>query len=406
MNLGESLKSAVRNVFANKMRALLTMLGIVIGIAAVIMITSIGAGSTAQITEQLSALGVGQLIVAVDNSGTVRDSERLTMRDVELLKEFDELKYVSPSYSSWGTSIKLLNPTETSNARIAGATEDYRMMNNPTILYGRYITDNDVDNSSKVIVINDTTAEKVFGYSDQRVLGQRVTIRTWRTSEKYTVVGITENTNASMEAMFGSSNSSEQMVMPITALLKLYNDKYLSSISVVARDENNIEAISAEIVEMLNRTHRTSDKYIVENIMQQMESINSILGLITTFISAVAGISLVVGGIGVMNIMLVTVTERTREIGIRKSIGARNKDIRLQFIVEAIIITGIGGILGLIIGAVGGNLIGNLMGIQAIPSMDAILLAVGMSSAIGLIFGVYPANKAAKLNPIEALRYE
>ena len=405
MQLSENIMSAFRNVFSNKMRTFLTMLGIIIGIAAVIAITSIGNGSQAQITEQFDSLGVGRMTVSLRNNSprNMFSSDALKLDDYEELKAIKGIKYMSPTYSASYYSVKLLDPKETNTASITGVGGDYYNIMSPTLLYGTYI--NETDNKSKNVVITDTTAKKVFGYCDQSVIGQKITIKTWKGSLKYTVKGIVEDTNSS--SIDASENEyPEEMVIPISTAQRLFNNKTLTNITLVAEDPDNTDALGEEIVAKLDEIHETSEKYTCESTTAQLEAMNEVTGTVTLLISGVAAISLIVGGIGVMNIMMVTVTERTREIGIRKSIGARNRDIMFQFVVEAIILTFMGGILGILSGWGVGFLAGKLMGMEAVLSVKSVIIAVAISSAIGIIFGVYPARKAAKLDPIEALRYE
>lgn len=407
MQLSENIMSAFRNVFSNKMRTFLTMLGIIIGIAAVIAITSIGNGSQAQITEQFDSLGVGRMTVSLRNNSprNMFSSDALKLDDYEELKAIKGIKYMSPTYSASYYSVKLLDPKETNTASITGVGGDYYNIMSPTLLYGTYINETDVDNKSKNVVITDTTAKKVFGYCDQSVIGQKITIKTWKGSLKYTVKGIVEDTNSS--SIDASENEyPEEMVIPISTAQRLFNNKTLTNITLVAEDPDNTDALGDEIVAKLDEIHETSEKYTCESTTAQLEAMNEVTGTVTLLISGVAAISLIVGGIGVMNIMMVTVTERTREIGIRKSIGARNRDIMFQFVVEAIILTFMGGILGILFGWGAGFLAGKLMGMEAVLSVKSVIIAVAISSAIGIIFGVYPARKAAKLDPIEALRYE
>ncbi len=404
MNLIESLKSALKSVLSNKSRAFLTMLGIIIGIGSVIIITSIGKGNQVSMTEQFSKMGVGRLIVR-QMSRSSRSSEMLTLKDYDMLKKSEDIKFISGVYSLNGSTIKLYNPKETKNAEVTGVNGDYKEIMNPTLLYGRYITENDNDMKTKVAVINDTTAQKVFNMSNQNVIGKKIMVKTRNVTQKFTVVGITENSNASIENSY-SSQYPESIVVPLTTAQAMAKTKQVSQLTVVVNDVDAINDIATDITNRLETFHGVTDAYYVQNTMQMMEQLSSVMGMVTTFISFVAGISLLVGGIGVMNIMLVTVTERTREIGIRKSIGAKKRHIMFQFLIEAIILTGLGGFFGVLFGYAGGNLVGSIVDVKAVFSMSSIALAVIISTSIGIIFGVYPANKAAKLNPIEALRYE
>ncbi len=407
MHLGENIKSALKNVLSNKMRTFLTMLGIIIGIASVIAITSIGNGSQKEIEDRFDDLGVGRMTVSMRSNSprNMYTSDALTLDDYELLKDVRGIKYISPTYQANYYSVKLLDPKETNTAQITGVGADYYDIMAPDILYGEYINQENIDNKSKTVVITDTTAQKVFGYCDESVVGQQISIKSWKGSQKFTVEGIVENPNAESEMQY-ENEYPESIVMPISTAQRLFGQKTLTNITLVAEDPDNTDALGERIVAMLDNFHNTSEKYTCESTTEQLEAMNEVTGTVTLLISGVAAISLIVGGIGVMNIMMVTVTERTREIGIRKSIGARNSDIMFQFVVEAIILTFMGGLLGIVFGWLAGLAAGAILGMESVVSVNSIILAVAISSAIGIIFGVYPAEKAARLDPIEALRYE
>ncbi len=381
------------------------MLGIIIGISSVILIVSIGNGSQAAIEEEFESFSAGSLTVSMTTSTDIETRDMLTMDDYEILKDIEGVSYVSPNYSGSNTYIKLLDPRETKSASVSGVTYDLQYIDNPNILYGRYISKNDVDMKTNVAVINDTTALKVFGKVSEDVIGEQISLKTWKGTSKFSVIGIVENTNASTETAY-SDEYPENILIPISTAMKLYGVDYVLGFKVLTEDTDNLDYMKMIITSVLEKEHNNQDKYYIQDSAEMVESINSILSYVTLFISFVAGISLLVGGIGVMNIMMVTVTERTREIGIRKSIGAKNKDIRIQFIAEAVILTGTGGLLGLFFGYIGAVIVGNIVDIEPVMSITSIIVAVGISMAIGIIFGVTPANKAAKLDPIEALRYE
>ncbi|NLJ88190.1 MAG: FtsX-like permease family protein [Epulopiscium sp.] len=403
MNFLESLKSALRNLTSNKMRSFLTMLGIIIGIGSVIMITSIGAGSQAAITSEFDKLGVGLLQIRMKSWDNVKTRDLLTLDDVELIKKHPEVKNATPYIEAWGISIKLKNPKEEKSGYIIGANEEYRFITSPDMLYGRFIIESDCKAKSKVAVIDEVLAEKVFGRKD--VIGESITVNIWRGNFKFTVIGVTKNANAALESMMGDQMPSS-IIVPIQTVNDMFFIDYLDYIFVTVKNSDTMQQTAIELNKMLEIKHRNEDVYYISSFAEELEMVNQVLGIITAFISFVAGISLFVGGIGVMNIMLVTVTERTREIGIRKSLGARNKDIKKQFLIEAVILTVIGGIMGIIFGFLGGMAVGSMMKITPRVSFFSILVTVGVSSIVGIIAGVYPANKAAKLDPIEALRYE
>lgn len=405
MKFTECLKSAVKNVFSNKMRTFLTMLGIIIGISSVIMIVSIGNGSQAAIAEEFESFNTGRLTVSLVGSRDIETRDLLTMDDYEMLQGVEGIQYLAPVYSGNNAVIKLMDPKETNTASITGTTADYRYINNETVLFGRYISDNDIEMKNQVAVIQDTTALKVFGESSETVIGEKISVKTWKGTNKFTVIGITENSNA--EAVLSASDEyPDEVTVPITTAMKVFTSNRINNLQMTPEEVSQKETVKEAVLAALSDFHSNTDKYYIQDTTDMVDSINSILSYVTLFIGFVAAISLLVGGIGVMNIMMVTVTERTREIGIRKAIGAKNKDIRIQFLMEAMILTGSGGLLGLLFGWGGALAVGHFVDIAPVMSLNAICGAVSISMAIGIIFGVTPANKAALLDPIEALRFE
>ena len=396
------------------MRTLLTTLGIIIGISSVITITSLGEGLKVAMNSEFDKIsGMAQITMSYSGDNHITDNDLLNLKDLETIKNIDGIKYASAFYSGWGNeTIKLLDATETKKASSYGICPDYYYMEDIKLLHGRFISDNDMTAKSNVVVIYDTTAKKVFGKTN--VVGEKITMKGYFGNKKYTVIGVIENANAAIQEMYGD-NYPEQIFIPITTSMAMYGEKSVDYIIIKVTDKDKLTEISDKTIKAIEKNHGNvgKDFYYLYDPTGDISQINTILNMVTLFIGLVAAISLLVGGIGVMNIMMVTVTERTREIGIRKSLGAKNSDIRTQFIVEAIILTSIGGILGIFVGILAGNGIASLIPaeslgvkITAIASPSAIAIAVGVSSLIGIIFGVTPANKAAKLDPIEALRYE
>ena len=402
----EYLKMAVDNIRANKGRSILTMLGIIIGISSVIMIMSIGQGAKGEIGDQLNAVAGGQIFI----SGAYGDSDLiyLTPEDLEAIKGVEGVKGVTPNDSMSG---KLISPRDIEfDVGITTGTEDVKYTHNPEMKYGRYFTDSDVEAMNLVAVIGENDARKLFGTDD--VVGMSVEATIYDTTQEITMIGVikeeqTEEGGLVNSMMYNSNRVS--LYMPYTANYAfgyILEDFY--GIFVIADSGYSSIAVSSEVVSLLERRYQVQgeDKFYVEDAESQIKMITDVLDMLTAFIAFVAAIALLVGGIGVMNIMLVSVTERTREIGIRKALGARTRSIMMQFLSESAIITAMGGIIGIVLGVMGAKGICSLpmLGFPARISISTIILATFFSSCVGIFFGIYPARKAAKLSPIEALR--
>lgn len=401
MSFLESFKIALESIKANKMRSFLTMLGIIIGIASVIAIVSLGQGGQSAVTDEFNKIGATTVTVSVDAS-KAQQSDYINLKDTDQIKNnVDVIRYVSPVFQAGGFAV---TDTKSKNANITGATVDYAYIQNYDIVYGRYYNEMEQNEGKAVAVIDENAAKKMFGYSD--AVGKTMNIGPGNAGKKVTIIGIKASS-----AMFGGgpNNMPISVDVPISFLQTTYADNFKISSMVLSADaKDNAEAAGDSAVSILESRHnnRGKDVYTATNLFQQLEEINKVLGIFTSFIGAVAAISLLVGGIGVMNIMLVSVTERTREIGIRKAIGATTKNIMLQFLTESVIISIIGGIIGMIIGIGGAELAGMAVDVTPVVSPVVVILAILFSSAVGIFFGIYPAKKAAALDPIEALRYE
>jgi len=401
MSFLESFKIALESIKANKMRSFLTMLGIIIGIASVIAIVSLGQGGQSAVTDEFNKIGATTVTVSVDAS-KAQQSDYINLKDTDQIKNnVDVIRYVSPVFQAGGFAV---TDTKSKNANITGATVDYAYIQNYDIVYGRYYNEMEQNEGKAVAVIDENAAKQMFGYSD--AVGKTMNIGPGNAGKKVTIIGIKASS-----AMFGGgpSNMPISVDVPISFLQTTYADNFKISSMVLSADaKDNAEAAGDSAVSILESRHnnRGKDVYTATNLFQQLEEINKVLGIFTSFIGAVAAISLLVGGIGVMNIMLVSVTERTREIGIRKAIGATTKNIMLQFLTESVIISIIGGIIGMIIGIGGAELAGMAVDVTPVVSPVVVILAILFSSAVGIFFGIYPAKKAAALDPIEALRYE
>lgn len=401
----EYIKIALMNIKSNKGRSVLTMLGIIIGIASVIMVMAIGNGVRGQINEELESMGSGLIELYLDT--TLDDvTIRFTEDDFDLIRtSVAHVKGVTPVLGGWGQANGAKGNFE---ARAMCGTESlqYYSANGGPIIKGKYFTREDVESGNRVCVISESSAISLFGTTD--VIGMSFELSIYGISNEVRVVGIREDS----AGMFVNSTMSTRidLEMPYTVMgndYYYYVDEF-NDILVFADATEYCTEVAQNAIDLLENKYgvRGEGQIQVQNMSDMSAEFNSILGIITTFISFVAAISLLVGGIGVMNIMLVSVTERTREIGIRKSLGARTGSILLQFLAEAAIITLLGGLIGIGLGVLGGNAVGSIAGVAAKTQVSTVIGATVFSSAVGLFFGIYPARKAARLSPIEALRHE
>ncbi len=403
MNIFESVKTALESIKANKMRAFLTMLGIIIGISSVITIVSLGQGGQSAITSEFEKLGAASVTVKVSGANA-QSTDYITLVDVKQIKEkIESIKYASPSFQLQGT---VFSEKISKKAYMRGGSPDLVYINNTEIIFGRYFNEKEYEQGTAVGILDENDAITLFGYSD--VVGESIKIGQGTLMKKMTIIGVEKG----ISSPFGRGGNSGRPIIvtaPVTFLSTLQSSELkINSMTVVADSQDNSESVGHGTIKMLESRHNNRGKeiYSAENALSMLEQINSVLGIFTAFISAVAAISLLVGGIGVMNIMLVSVTERTREIGIRKAVGATTKIILMQFLIESVIISLIGGIIGMILGIVGAEIIGSFAGITPVVSGASIIGSILFSSAVGVFFGIYPAKKAAELDPIDALRYE
>lgn len=403
MNLMESFVSALQSVRANKMRSFLTMLGIIIGISSVITIVSIGQGGKQAIVGEFDDLGTNVINVNVKSTDNdIEDRDYLTLKDAELVKEkIPEVTYVVPATGAMG---QIKTEKDKKFSEIDGITHDFAKLMKINMLAGRFLNEGDILSARNVVVIDEITAAKLFKNAENAI-GEKIKVTVNDNNTNLTVIGVAESASGSMAAMFGDNYPGLGYV-PITISERVFPDPKITFFSVMLENMDNSKEVATKIVHLLEQTHRNEGKYAAEEGFKELDMLENVLNIFTMVIGAIAGISLIVGGIGVMNIMLVSVTERTREIGIRKALGAKNKDIMLQFLTESLILCLIGGIIGMTLGISLGYLAGKAINIPLGVSPFIILIAFGFSSAVGIFFGLYPANKAAKLDPIEALRYE
>lgn len=399
----EYVKMALKNIRNNKGRSFLTMLGIIIGISSVIMVISIGDGVAATISDGLNSIAGGQLYIY-----SMENEEYAAVEfDDEDLKAIEELPHVKGATNMIGMYSTVVGPKGTFDAYYSAGNEALRYTATEPIIRGGYFTEADVESAAKVCVLRESGAMSMFGTTD--VIGKTFEVTQANRTIELRIVGIRED-NAS--AMLNAMNYYEQVEfeMPITTFYNSYGlgIETFSEFYILGEAPEYSKEIAEAAVELLETRHKVRGQGVIllQSFSDSMEQITMVIDTITIFIVFVAAISLLVGGIGVMNIMLVSVTERTREIGIRKALGARTKSILLQFLFESAIITLLGGIIGIIFGYLGACGVCALMGFIAKVSVGTILTASLFSSAVGIFFGIYPARRAAKLSPIEALRHE
>ncbi|MCS6776157.1 MAG: ABC transporter permease [Chloroherpetonaceae bacterium] len=424
MTLLDSIQIALRGLISNKLRTALTMLGIIIGVAVVIIVVAIGQGATKNVTEAVNSLGTNILTVrpdrprlritaaitkAMQDADTARQLQaaspnRLTLQDARLIaRNFPRtVAAVAPQVRTGG-QVRLGNTDASTN--ITGTTVEYTFVTNTETTYGRFFTDYEQEGSLKVCVVGRTVAEKLTGNPDADLTGQTILLN----RQNFTVVGMM----APKGATAWGQDQDDVVIVPITtAMRRLANRQSIDIISVRCVSERMMPLAQEQIATFLRNRHRLqppfpdNDDFQIRSQTELMERQRSVTDTMTSLLSIVAVVSLIVGGIGIMNIMLVSVTERTREIGIRKAIGATPRDILMQFLIESAIISILGGIVGIGVGIAGAIMLASVGGWNTIINTTAVVAAVVVAAGVGIFFGIYPASKAAALHPIEALRFE
>jgi putative ABC transport system permease protein len=408
MNVSENIRIAIRGLSANKLRAALTMLGIMIGVAAVITLMAIGDGVNRFVADQFIGLGTN-LVFVIPNEDPFRAEPSLTMSDAEALADIARVPSVVATAPLYNRNIEVTYGGNADTVPVQASTPDYAEIRGYELDRGRFFNDSDYNARSRVVVLGSETVENLYP-DDVDPLGTDIKI----SGINFRVIGVLEGQGG---GLFGSQDN--LIILPLTtAQERLFNARSQRSGQLLV-DTILLQAVSSEAVqdividatEALRQTHnisfRDEDDFAVLTQEDFLDTFGQVIGVLTLFLGAIAGISLLVGGIGIMNIMLVTVTERTREIGLRKAVGAKRSDILSQFLTEAVILSALGGLLGILLGYLGATVIQ-----LAVPDLStsvtpgAVALAVGFSLAVGLFFGIYPASRAAALDPIEALRFE
>jgi len=426
----ENVRLALSSLKANKMRALLTMLGIIIGIASVIAIMTVGNSLTTQVTDQMSSMGANNITVYLqqkeaesekteegyifkeESSGVhmVSDEDYITTEMIEKLCEtYPDDIYAISAENAVGSG-QITEDKKYANVTLTGASVGSFVANDVDMLAGRFFTEEEMEAGKLLGICSDKVVNNMFDGDNEAAIGSVVNVNIGEKFYQVTIVGVYEyEQNNYMFSMTADKDINTALYIPLKASQELTHTtgKY-SSFTIVTKSGVDSDSFAAVTESFFKSYYRNNRFYQVKamSFASMVTMMSTMMSSITKAIAVVAGIALLVGGIGVMNIMLVSITERTREIGTRKALGAPNSSIRMQFIVEAVVICIIGGIIGIILGVVGGILLAKALGTPAVPSVFSIVLSLTFSMAIGVFFGYYPANKAAKMDPIEALRYE
>lgn len=379
------LKGSLKNIASNKLRSLLTMLGLVIGIASVIILVGIGTGSANQVTSQVQSLGADILTLNINSSDA-----SLSYSQLDEIKEIGNVENVAP-YKNVSSTVTRGNTTS-QRASIIATTSEYMTVTNLTISKGRLLSEIDLENNSKICLLGNDIAETLFSLSNP--VGQSIKID----GDNYTVIGVITAVGSSM-----GSNIDDMIIVPFTTAKYLGSDTSISNLYIKVSSEDVIDRTTNLIENYIKSSLGiTSDYFSVSSQDSMLDTMDDINNTMSLLLGGIASISLIVGGIGVMNVMLVSVTERTKEIGIRKALGAKRMDILTQFLIEALVLCILGGIIGIVLGIGIGLLLGE-MGYSFTPSIGIVVLSFVASSLIGTVFGIFPADKASKLKPIDAL---
>lgn len=388
MRFFQTIKLAIKNIKSNKLRSALTMLGIIIGISSVIVLVGMGSGSTKQITSQVQSLGTNLISANTSSNG----SKQFTLDDVKEIEQIQGVAEAAPIIST-NTTVKFDKNSQ--SASVTGTTSNFLDIRNMTISEGRFIGDLDVDYRGKVAVLGSDIAQQLYGFTDP--VGKDIDIK----GNTYQVIGVLKSQGSSM-----GNNTDDMVIIPSTTAIGLAGTRNVQNVYIKSSDNNNVDLVTNEINQYLTSFFKSTDNNNrVMSQKQLLDTMSSISSTMTYLLGGIAAISLIVGGIGVMNVMLVSVSERTKEIGIRKALGGSKKDIMIQFLIEALVLSSMGGVAGVLLGLAIGWAV-TAFGMSMAFSVPVVIVAFSFSLAVGVIFGIFPAYKASNLKPIDALRFE
>lgn len=389
MEFWQAIRLGIGGILGNKMRSFLTMLGVILGVSAVIILVSLAEGSTKQVSERIQSMGSNLLSVSIRGRG---NEGFLSYEEVLKWTDFQGLSQVAPSIT---TQVQAKYGNKTKDVNLEGSNHSYHDVRNTHVANGRELSPLDVEFRDKVAIIGSNVAQELFGEFDP--VGETIKLR----GLNYRVVGVLESKGSTI-----GGSSDDAVLVPLTSAERFIGTRGIRRVYVQAASPETVDQVVEKLTEVLTDKYKDPDNFNVFNQTEMLETVNQVTAMLTVMLGGIASIALIVGGIGIMNIMLVTVTERTREIGIRKAIGAKKRHILYQFLVEAVVLSSIGGIIGIILGIAIAKTISALTSLAAVMSPSVIVIAFSFSVMVGVVFGVYPANKAAGLNPIDALRYE